>query len=412
MSIFTCAAVLYNSKTLSNGEHPILIRLYDGNKRKYISTGYSSNKIQWDEKKQRPKRSHPFYSDVIAILDAKIAEVSKLKTLSSIAASTLNVSDAANKIIKGKNTNATLFAFFKEHELDLATNNQITYGNTFRFTRNSLTKFTGGKDPKFSEIDLDFLTRYEAYLKSTSVKTTTISVYFRTFRTLFKLAIEKSLCPESHYPFKKFDFSDYNDPETISRGIDKKQLKKLFALRFKKQERKYLVLQLFKFSYYASGMNFIDMALLQWKNITKDVIEYTRAKTDKKIIIGLTPELKKILNEFREITFQEADAYVFPILKTHYGSSSKEQTAKYKRIATARGNFNRDLKELAQKAKLDFNITSYTARHSFAYNSYNYGVDKKYIGEALGHRYEKVTNKYLGKLNHKDIAQKIQQALK
>lgn len=126
MSTFTYAAILYTSKILSNGEHPIVIRLYDGNKRKYISTGYHSNKAQWDEKKQRPKRSHPFYSDVMAILDAKLAEVSKLTTLSSIADSTLNVSDAANKIIKGKNTNASLFAFFKEHELYLVTINQIT----------------------------------------------------------------------------------------------------------------------------------------------------------------------------------------------------------------------------------------------------------------------------------------------
>ncbi len=412
MSIFTWGVLLYTSKTLANGEHPIVIRLYDGVKRKHISIGYSSNKSEWDEKKQRPKKNHRFYGDIMTILDAKIAEVSKLNALNAIADSSLKVNEVAKKIIKGSGGNTTLFSFFKEYEKELFSKNQITYSKTFKFTRNSLTKFTQERDPKFSEIDLDFLNRYELYLKRSGVKITTVSVYFRTFRTLFKVAIERDLASETNYPFKKFNFSDYNDPETSNRGVDRKELAKLFELKIKKTDKKYLSLQLFKFSYFAAGMNFIDMALLQWKNITKDSIEYVRTKTSKNITIGLNATLKDILKEYKPKTYSTPDSYVFPVLDIHYGNSTEQQTAKYNRIATMRGYFNRDLKSLAKKAKLNTNLTSYTARHSFAYNSYNYGIEKKYIGEALGHRFEKVTNKYIGKLNHRAISQEIEKALK
>ena len=50
MNLLTWAAILYKSKTLSNGEYPIMIRIYDGTRRKYLSTGYSSAEKMWDKK--------------------------------------------------------------------------------------------------------------------------------------------------------------------------------------------------------------------------------------------------------------------------------------------------------------------------------------------------------------------------
>ena len=47
----TIEAVLYTSKTLSNGQHPILLRLTKNRKRKYISLHISLPQEQWDAKK-------------------------------------------------------------------------------------------------------------------------------------------------------------------------------------------------------------------------------------------------------------------------------------------------------------------------------------------------------------------------
>ena len=55
----TVNVLCYKSKTLKNGEHPLMICVCKGGKRKYISLGISVNPIFWDFKKGKPKRNCP-----------------------------------------------------------------------------------------------------------------------------------------------------------------------------------------------------------------------------------------------------------------------------------------------------------------------------------------------------------------
>ena len=48
--------ILYTSKTLSNGEHPVMLRIIKDRKPKYISTGISCSKSLWDPKLNILKR--------------------------------------------------------------------------------------------------------------------------------------------------------------------------------------------------------------------------------------------------------------------------------------------------------------------------------------------------------------------
>ncbi len=56
---------------------------------------------------------------------------------------------------------------------------------------------------------------------------------------------------------------------------------------------------------------------------------------------------------------------------------------------------NKDLKEIAALAKIDFNLTTYVARHSYATVLKRSGVSTAVISEALGHQNEKTTQIYL-----------------
>ncbi|WP_066838461.1 Arm DNA-binding domain-containing protein [Rufibacter ruber] len=51
--------LLYTSKVLKNGEHPIMLRLIKDRKIKYVSLDYSCSKELWDEDEQRPVKKHP-----------------------------------------------------------------------------------------------------------------------------------------------------------------------------------------------------------------------------------------------------------------------------------------------------------------------------------------------------------------
>ena len=55
----TVNVLCYKSKTLSNGEHPLMICLCKDNKRKYICIGASVNPRFWDFDKNKPKRNCP-----------------------------------------------------------------------------------------------------------------------------------------------------------------------------------------------------------------------------------------------------------------------------------------------------------------------------------------------------------------
>ena len=60
---------LFKSKTLSNGEHPLMLVITMNGKRKYQSIGISCRLEDWDNKKGELKKSHPsklIYESIIA----------------------------------------------------------------------------------------------------------------------------------------------------------------------------------------------------------------------------------------------------------------------------------------------------------------------------------------------------------
>jgi len=53
----TVKAILYKSKKLSTGEYPIMLRISNGDERKYIALGFSCSETMWDEKASLPKKN-------------------------------------------------------------------------------------------------------------------------------------------------------------------------------------------------------------------------------------------------------------------------------------------------------------------------------------------------------------------
>ena len=53
------SVVCYKSKTLSNGENPLMLQISKDGKRKYQSLGISVNPLFWDFTKNQPKRNCP-----------------------------------------------------------------------------------------------------------------------------------------------------------------------------------------------------------------------------------------------------------------------------------------------------------------------------------------------------------------
>lgn len=112
---------------------------------------------------------------------------------------------------KAKYEPKTVIDFYKELIQNFKdagkTGNKSIYTNSL----NSLKAFTHNKlNILFSDIDVDWLKRYEKWQRSNKNKETTISLQFRTLRSAYNKAIEAKATSAKSYPFKAFNINRFN----------------------------------------------------------------------------------------------------------------------------------------------------------------------------------------------------------
>lgn len=160
-----------------------------------------------------------------------------------------------------------------------------------------------------------------------------------------------------------------------------------------------LAVDLFSFSYFSAGINFIDMAYLTRDNIKEDKLEYSRAKTKKKIIIPLQKEAVEIITKYGDTS----PVYIFPI----FTSFHKTDVQKANRLHKVLAKVNTALKRIGEELCLPQKLTTYVARHSFATVLKRAGVSTSIISESLGHSSEKITQIYLDSFENSQIEEAL-----
>ena len=73
----TVNIICYKQKTLKNGEHPLMIRVCKGGKKKYKSLGISVHPDNWDFQTSRPKSKCPNRELILMTILEKEAEFQK-----------------------------------------------------------------------------------------------------------------------------------------------------------------------------------------------------------------------------------------------------------------------------------------------------------------------------------------------
>lgn len=382
--------VLFKSKTLSNGEHPIMLRIIKDRKTKYINLKHNCHPDFWDEKNNLPKKKHPNYTELVVLIDQKKSEANKLVLNLDIQDKDYTA-DHIRKRLKRNFEFKSVFQYFDAVISRLENSNRIGSANILKSTKNSLKKFCGNDELTFTDINTSFINNYEANLLSRGVVLNSIFVYMRTFKTLLYNAKNEEIVKEEYNPFKEISFTKYRRIKTVKRAITKDNIKAIVALGFDKETSLFHSRNYFLFSFYNRGMNFVDMAFLKWGAINDNKLIYTRKKTKENFIIGLLPPALEILDFYKSNGPNSNNDYVFPILNdTHITAKSIDY-----RIDKVLKGFNKDLKTIAELAGIREKITSYVARHSYATIMKQSGVPTNIISESMGHDSEKTTQIYL-----------------
>ena len=264
----TVNVICYKSKTLANGENPLMLRICKDRKVKYQSLGISVNPNDWDFQKHRPKVNTP-NEDLIQkiILDKELEfrrQILELKAEEKeFTASTLIAS-------KNKTKAKTVKDFYKEliEEFNLA--NKIGNAKVYKDSYWSLKTFTNNKlDIPFSHIDLEFLKGYEKWMRQRGYMETTMSLLFRTLRSTYNKAIAAKHAKRTSYPFDDFKISKFNT-RTEKRAVSKDIIKEIMNLDLScKSEYMNFSRDVFMFSYFCSGINLTDIPLLSMQYFIK-----------------------------------------------------------------------------------------------------------------------------------------------
>lgn len=387
------AKVILWPRKLANGDYPLKLRVSEGSQNVYNPTGISVNKAQWDTKKQALKGVKPSqeqkYIDYLN-LRTRISDIEKgyNEKIKRLAIEGRKVTiDQLIQMVENPVRENTVFNYFDETINRCKLAGKIGSAKVYRMTWLSLEQFNNKVDFKFHDIDLHFLKRYEDYLRQKDLKDTTISILFRTLRTLYNNAIGEGYAKQTDYPFGKksdnttFTVSKFND-KTPKRAITKEQLKAIEAVELPKDLE--TAREFFLFSYYAAGINFNDICKLKWENIKGNHISYIRSKTGMEIRTFLLPYPKEIINKYRLQTGIDERNYIFPVLNIHFHKTPRQIDDRSHKVL---GQVNRDLKYIATKAGIKQNISTYTARHSFITHAANNGEITPFeLQSMVGHK--------------------------
>ncbi|WP_037360882.1 site-specific integrase [Asinibacterium sp. OR53] len=384
-------AVLYTSKTLNNGEHPIMLRVIKDRKSKYLSLHMSCSKELWDNENNLPKKKHPLYKEMLIAIDKKKLAANKLLLELHNDEKDVSAEEIKSKLKTSVVNKKTVFQYFDEVIKRLTVTNRLGYASIFKSTKNSLKTFRNDRDLHFSDITTSFLTKYEDAFYERGVTPNSVFVFLRTFKTLINYARKDGIVKTDFDPFKDINFTKFRRIKTRKRAITKEQIRKIETLKIKDDQGLLNAKNYFLFSYYNRGINFIDMAFLKWENIKNGRLVYSRRKTKEDFTIALLPPAIKILEYYKKYQYEDENSFIFPILSHSYETqqSVRNRLVKMLRIV------NHDLKTIADKTGIKEKLTTYVARHSFATNLKRSGISTSVISEAMGHDSEKTTKIYL-----------------
>ncbi len=256
-------------------------------------------------------------------------------------------------------------------------------------TKSSMLKFAKATDLKFGDISVEFLEKYEVYLRSRGGTDGGIGVKMRALRAIFNRAIKREIISDKTYPFKNYKVSKLKS-KGIKKALNLEEVHKIQNLDLKDSPHLIDSRNYFVFSFYTRGMNFADMMKLKWTDIHSDRIHYQRSKTKGNFTIKILPPVQEILDYYKGNPH-----YVFPILLRRNMTPNQIDNRKRKVLK----KYNKDLRELAAMAEIQKTITSYVARHSYANCMKQSGAATEIISESMGHQDVKTTNAYLKELD-------------
>ncbi len=225
----TITPILYTSKTLANGEHPIMLRVCYNGKRAYKSLGIYCKLTEWNKDKKRVKGSRACkYNAIIAREFVRASDyVLTLEGKDDYTAATI-----VKYLSKPFPTQITLFSLFEERiaffkEEKQSHNNAVGY----RTLLNRIKKYTNNVDLELFEITANWLKGFEENLRCYYCDNS-IKKFFDVLKATFNYAKRQGYIKET--PFVNFIFSRKLETHARKRALSIDEITKLMRYYYQR----------------------------------------------------------------------------------------------------------------------------------------------------------------------------------
>lgn len=254
---------------------------------------------------------------------------------------------------------------------------------TYRQVLHSFMRFRKNEDLDFDMIDDNLIEQYEGFMRMSNLCRNTTSFYMRTLRSIYNRAVKDGLT-EQVEPFRRV----YTGVDkTAKRALNIEEIRRIKELDLNGLPTLDFARDVFMFSFYMRGMAFIDIAYLKKKNLANGYIVYNRKKTGQQLVVKWENNMSNILNKYLD----DSSEFLMPIIKRQDGTERKQYLNKMLII-------NRNLKKIAQLARINIPLSLYVARHSWASIAQAKNVPISAISLGMGHDNEETTRIYLSSI--------------
>ena len=391
-------AIVYRKDKLNKkGEAPIHFRIIKDRKTSYISSGIMVPVENWDAEKVKIKSKQQNSARLNMQLTTRFAELQGEVIDQETFSKSLTSRQLRNRVYGNKPTN--FFAIAQDVLDTYESEGKVGTHDKCKSIISKLDAYNQNNNLFFQDIDVDFLTRYEKYLRITlKNKTNTVHKDLKFIRRIFNEAIKRDLIELQISPFNKFKIKLEKTSRTY---LTEEELKQIEELNMKEGSLIQCHRNMFVFACYAGGLRVSDVLKLKWGHLDGEYILISIKKTKEQLRIKIPEVGQQIINKLRNKK-NIPDDYIFPVLEN--GLDEKNARLFDNAINSATSLINKNLKFITQRAKVDKSISFHISRHTWATRALRFGVPIEIVSKILGHAniretmiYAKIVNSEMDK---------------
>ena len=359
-------------KTNKKGEAPVFMRLTINGERADASIKRFIEPLAWNSKKGKANEKSRGGKDLNLYLDAISANILRIQRDLELDKKEVSAQIILNRYLgKEQSDRHTLMEVFRAHNekcralsgISLAPGTVIRYETSLRLTEAFLRTTYKKEDCYLDEITHQFIEDYDFYLRTVRrCCHNTTTKYLLNFKKIVRIALAKGWMKKDPFAQVHFHF------EPVEREFLEKQELKAMLNKEITITRLAQVRDIFCFCC-LTGLAFTDVQQLKAEHLVADIhgkiwIRKARQKTKNMCNIPLLDEAQKILDRYRDHPYCQTHGVLLPVC-------SKQKMNSY-------------LKELADICNIRKNLSTHTARHTYAVLQLANGTDIYTVSKMLG----------------------------